>query len=33
MTPKGSRGVQDRQLGRASARAVPVDEALCMVTR
>ena len=26
-------GVQDRQLGRASARAVPVDEALRMVTR
>jgi transposase len=29
----GAEGVQDRRIGRASARAVPVDEALRMVTR
>ena len=28
----GRAGLQDRRLGRASARAVPVDEALRMVT-
>lgn len=30
---EGAERVQDRRLGRASPRAVPVDEALCMVTR
>jgi len=29
---EGAEGLQDRRLGRASARAVPVDEALRMVT-
>ena len=29
---EGTEGLQDRRLGRASARAVPVDEALRMVT-
>lgn len=29
---EGSEGLEDRRLGRASARAVPVDEALRMVT-
>lgn len=29
---EGREGLQDRRLGRASARAVPVDEALRMVT-
>jgi transposase len=29
---EGAEGLQDRRLGRASARAVPVDEALQMVT-
>jgi transposase len=29
---EGRAGLQDRRLGRASARAVPVDEALQMVT-
>ena len=29
---EGSEGLEDRRLGRASARAVPVDEALQMVT-
>ena len=29
---EGGEGLQDRRLGRASARAVPVDEALRMVT-
>jgi hypothetical protein len=28
----GAEGLEDRRLGRASARAVPVDEALEMVT-
>ena len=28
----GVEGLQDRQIGRASARAMPVDEALRMVT-
>ena len=28
----GAAGLDDRQLGRASARAVPVDEAMAMVT-
>jgi transposase len=30
---EGAEGLQDRRLGRPSARAVPVDEALRMVTR
>jgi hypothetical protein len=29
---EGAAGVQDRRIGRASARAVPVDDALRMVT-
>ena len=29
---EGVEGLEDRRLGRASARAVPVDEALQMVT-
>ena len=29
---EGAEGLQDRRIGRASARAVPVDEALRMVT-
>lgn len=29
---EGAEGLQDRRLGRASARAVPVDEALAMLT-
>ena len=29
---EGTEGVQDRRIGRASGRAVPVDEALRMVT-
>ena len=29
---EGAEGLQDRRLGRASARAVPVDEVLQMVT-
>jgi transposase len=29
---EGIEGLEDRRLGRASARAVPVDEALQMVT-
>jgi hypothetical protein len=32
MPRRESRGMQDRRLGRASGRAVPVDEALRMVT-
>src|SRR3972149_7206095 len=30
---EGAEGLQDGRIGRASARAVPVDEALRMVTR
>jgi transposase len=30
---EGTAGLQDRRIGRPSARAVPVDEALRMVTR
>jgi hypothetical protein len=33
MSRRGRKGVQDRRIGRASARAVPVDDALRMVTR
>ncbi len=29
---EGAEGLQDRRIGRASARAVPVDEALRMLT-
>ena len=32
MTQRGPKGLPDRRIGRASARAVPVDEALRLVT-